>query len=256
MSQFTPITVAQMREVLRPSNGWVEVEPSVSTKELVFDWPIKEVGQPLRVYSSILAATGLTRPVGADAIRVCVPTLRKSVSVYRVEGWRANLVEACRTMIEDVRVQAAKKAEAVAALPTFPCLQIFELLIRSAGKLKSPRISFQGATPVQFKLAGPHSKHAGQVIVTDGGPFGMSQWYGTITKLGVWNRSGKVTPEVEAVVQAFAADPVGYAAAYGKKSGRCCFCGKTLETPESLAVGYGPVCAEHHHLPWGKVEVA
>ena len=32
----------------------------------------------------------------------------------------------------------------------------------------------------------------------------------------------------------------------------CCFCHKELTTKESLAVGYGPLCAEKLGLPWGE----
>ena len=39
--------------------------------------------------------------------------------------------------------------------------------------------------------------------------------------------------------------------AYAFESGNCCFCNRTLTTPESCAVGYGPSCAEKHGLPWG-----
>ncbi len=41
------------------------------------------------------------------------------------------------------------------------------------------------------------------------------------------------------------------AAAFGEMFSRCCFCSHQLDTPESTAVGYGPVCAKKHDLPWG-----
>lgn len=43
------------------------------------------------------------------------------------------------------------------------------------------------------------------------------------------------------------------AAAFGHRTGRCVFCARTIRTNESLAVGYGPVCADRHGLPWGDV---
>lgn len=33
--------------------------------------------------------------------------------------------------------------------------------------------------------------------------------------------------------------------------GRCVFCSTAIDTPESTAVGYGPVCAKKYGLPWG-----
>jgi len=35
----------------------------------------------------------------------------------------------------------------------------------------------------------------------------------------------------------------------GKIWGSCTFCGRTLEDPESVERGYGPVCAKRHNLP-------
>jgi hypothetical protein len=41
------------------------------------------------------------------------------------------------------------------------------------------------------------------------------------------------------------------AAAFGHMTGGCVFCSRAIDTPESTAVGYGPVCAAKHGLPWG-----
>lgn len=42
------------------------------------------------------------------------------------------------------------------------------------------------------------------------------------------------------------------AAAFGAAYERCVFCTRDLDTPESISVGYGPVCAAKFGLPWGK----
>lgn len=41
------------------------------------------------------------------------------------------------------------------------------------------------------------------------------------------------------------------AAAFGSMTGHCCFCNTAIDTPESVAVGYGPICAGKFGLPWG-----
>lgn len=43
------------------------------------------------------------------------------------------------------------------------------------------------------------------------------------------------------------------AARFGKLWGSCVFCSRLLTDERSVAVGYGPVCAEHNGLPWGEV---
>lgn len=41
------------------------------------------------------------------------------------------------------------------------------------------------------------------------------------------------------------------AAKFGALYGRCVFCSQTLTDERSIEVGYGPICAENHGLPWG-----
>lgn len=43
------------------------------------------------------------------------------------------------------------------------------------------------------------------------------------------------------------------AAAFGHVTGACVFCSRELTDERSLTVGYGPVCATNHGLPWGEV---
>jgi len=43
------------------------------------------------------------------------------------------------------------------------------------------------------------------------------------------------------------------ASAFGRLWGSCVFCSRLLTDERSIAVGYGPVCADHNGLPWGEV---
>jgi len=73
-----------------------------NTKELVYGKRVDKgnLKLSLRVYSSI-TPDGVSREVGADAIRVCLWSIHggkpllvsSSVRVHRVEGWRKNLCE-------------------------------------------------------------------------------------------------------------------------------------------------------------------
>lgn len=40
---------------------------------------------------------------------------------------------------------------------------------------------------------------------------------------------------------------------FGRLYGRCVYCSHELTDERSIAVGYGPVCAENNGLPWGHV---
>lgn len=46
---------------------------------------------------------------------------------------------------------------------------------------------------------------------------------------------------------------IDVAAEYGQRTGRCMFCRRKLTDGRSVTMGYGPVCAEKNHLPWGEV---
>jgi len=83
---------------------------------------------------------------------------------------------------------------------------------------------------------------------TEIGNFGEKpKWWGRV-------EAGETTvsePAILAEVVAFFKDPVGSAKLHGTQTGSCCFCGRELTTKESVAVGYGPVCADKFGLPWG-----
>jgi hypothetical protein len=127
-------------------------------------------------------------------------------------------------------------------------------LLRTASKsLKFPkvRLATDSGQRVVLSLAGPKSRYTGDVMVTDGGPFGANVYFGRITQDGAVVASGSMDAPVLSLLQAFAADPAGVGALIGRRFGSCCFCSRDLETRESLAVGYGPGCAVKYELPWG-----
>jgi hypothetical protein len=63
---------------------------------------------------------------------------------------------------------------------------------------------------------------------------------------------GRITEAVNILDAAKAQDEwLVLGLAYAQEGSECCFCGRDLDTPESLTVGYGPTCADKHGLPWG-----
>lgn len=133
--------------------------------------------------------------------------------------------------------------------------RVFDLFARakSAG-LRFPKIRLEASDgqKVVLSQAGERSKYLGQVMMTDGGPFGSNKFFGRIDSAGSLNASASMTAPVRELVDALAADPAKVASIYGRKTGSCCFCGRGLEDGRSVAVGYGPVCAEKFGLPWGE----
>lgn len=131
---------------------------------------------------------------------------------------------------------------------------IKELFDVAGLKLKWPKISFaladKGGPQIDLSKASASGKNPGCLYVKVG-----ATYVGKINTYGAFIAVPKVDPglvqQVLQALQALSHDPVGVAAAYGKLTGHCCFCSTPLKTKESLEVGYGPVCADAYHLPWG-----
>lgn len=120
----------------------------------------------------------------------------------------------------------------------------------TAGKaLKHPRLRFEleSGVTVVCKVAGTRSRYAGDIHVTDDKEYGRNAYFGRIGKDGRFYPGRDATDEIVAFLKRFAADPAGMAIEYGKRTGRCCFCGRELKHGE---LGYGPQCAKNWGLPW------
>lgn len=71
------------------------------------------------------------------------------------------------------------------------------------------------------------------------------EYAGKITlKGGIYGNDYFTAEMRESLVEANA-DPVAAAKAYGKLTGRCSVCGRTLTDPNSVEQGIGPVCLSH-----------
>lgn len=143
------------------------------------------------------------------------------------------------------------------AVPVYNVSEIVaRLTAAKANGIKFPRVRIetQDQKPIVFSLAGDRAKVPGSVNVTDGGKYPNNAFYGRIELNGDWTPTNKTPIEVEATVLEFAQDPTKAAKLFGHKTGRCCFCGRDLETKESVTAGYGPVCADNYGLPWGHVD--
>ena len=130
-----------------------------------------------------------------------------------------------------------------------PIQDMFDL---AAQKLKRIRVKIQDTTgqAVVFNRADPMSKYVGQIMVTDGGPFGNNKFFGRIDTTGEFFATRSATQTVCEAVKEFSDDPAGTAGKYGRLTGGCSFCKHGLTDSRSLAVGYGPVCARNFGLVW------
>ena len=269
MAQAVQITRTEMENVLRSDRGWTKVTPAKNvtlTKEDVYTWALTGTSVKVCVYSSIQASTGISRPVGGDAIRVCAVNFPNgddekgfgyiaSKRVHRVVNWRDNLRarvdhvvgEAQKRWNETTAHKAKQKASQPAGDPA-KYAPLFKLFATAGENLKYPKIllSVKGQ-PLQLSITGS-GKYEGRMNLTDGKPFGENVWYGSIDPVtGKVFQSKSWKDEIGQILDLLTKDAANVAAAYGQKTGSCCFCRKSLTDARSVLVGYGATCAKN----WG-----
>lgn len=148
-----------------------------------------------------------------------------------------------------------QRASAPAPAPTqqVNVQKIQDLFALAAQKLRRVKVALQAASGqrVVFTKAGPMSKYAGQILITDGGPFGANKFFGRIDANGDFFATRTADKDVQALVTEFADSPAETAGRYGRLTGGCSFCNHKLDDNRSLEVGYGPVCAKRFGLVWG-----
>lgn len=139
------------------------------------------------------------------------------------------------------------------ATPTgTPVARIAALFAKASEKLQSPKVVFGSDAGKIVLSQSKNPKWAGTIWVGNGEFRGPQ--YGRIVD-GQYLRGRDASQEVVDAILAFDADPEGVAKAYAKRVGSCSFCTRELVDPRSLAVGYGPICAENYGLPWGEEKI-
>lgn len=132
--------------------------------------------------------------------------------------------------------------------------KLYSLFENAKQHLSWPKIRLlAGEQNVCLSVAGPRSKYSGKVMVTDGEPFGINQWWGAIDSQGKWQQPNKGVPaSVVSIIKLMSKDPEGTASSHGTLTGNCCFCRRALKDERSTDVGYGPKCAKNFGLAWGR----
>lgn len=128
---------------------------------------------------------------------------------------------------------------------------------------------------VMFRLAGEHLKRPKIRLITEENEYVMLSFNVEKQEVdiytGGWAHHGRrrfvgwvkedklvpytidrLTPSIKLTLQEFSLNPQQVAQTMAQRIGGCMYCGQALTDPESKTRGYGPVCAEHFHLPWGK----
>src|SRR5882672_1503605 len=135
----------------------------------------------------------------------------------------------------------------------FDAKKIRQLFDTAATRIKYPSIHFwRDIGEIQFYLCGSQSRTPGFIRITNSQKYPNQEIYAEINQAGKGlfrkDTSANFKKEILRIID----DPIGESQLRGKKSGFCCYCGHVIETKESMAVGYGPICAANYGLPWGE----
>ena len=136
----------------------------------------------------------------------------------------------------DACTRAAKDAATAAPAPTVETDRLMDAFDKAqANGLQRPKLRFEG---FQVSLAPSSGRNAGAIYLKDG-----ETYLGKIQGARYF-ASRDASPDQQAAIVATMADPLAEAIAFGRRTGRCCVCGRTLENRESVDRGIGPICAE------------
>jgi hypothetical protein len=153
--------------------------------------------------------------------------------------------------------RASKPADAPAAAPAAAAIDLSRILAmfaKAGGARPALVIASEAAGKVRVSVAGEASREPGTIVVTTAGSFATRAYLGRIRLSGEWVMSGNaermgIAQALTELLVAFAADPAAVAKTFGAMTGACSFCTKALVDPVSVALGYGPVCADRWGLP-------
>lgn len=208
----------------------------------------------MSIASQIVA---LDQAVDAKKLPASSMSFAKSlISQYTQKGrlspkqadWVVKLVDQANSKT----IELTKPRETVAIGSMKPVVEMFA---KAAEKLKQPKIilALENRTEIKLFVAGERSRTPGAVNVVKNDKFD-NIWYGRIYQDGKFEKSPRVTEMPAGLIkllERFAANPAEVAAEFGRLTGKCCFCNKTLKDERSTEVGYGPICAQKFGLSWG-----
>lgn len=134
--------------------------------------------------------------------------------------------------------------------------RILTMFNKAKQKLKLPKVVFKtNFGVVRMWIQGKAAKYPGSVAITLD-----KLWMGRVHtdgkfQTGVNFQTFDGREKFVDLMVAFSKNPEEVASHYGKLHSKCIFCMKGLNDPKSLAMGYGPICADTYGLDWGSVKL-
>jgi hypothetical protein len=208
------------------------------------------------VFERLVKLTGhivLDRTIGALQQRDPDAPLARSgfACDLAVKGYRRGLSAKQIAWVHILVMERETPREDAPAAGSLP--RIRKMIDAAAAEIQHPKVNLVTGSGQKIRLsrAGERSRTPGTINITDGKPYGENTYFGKIDLDGNLIPARAMTDEVLDFLQSFDADPAAVATAYGHRTGSCCFCSRDLTDGRSVVKGYGPICAERFHLPWG-----
>jgi hypothetical protein len=170
---------------------------------------------------------------------------KKSFLSMKQEYWVGKLLDAANGKPDKVRSNSA------AGLGDFS--GVYAMLDGAKQHLQFPSIHLSVlGVEVELYLSGPKAKTPGMLNIVSAGGFAKRNWFGRLTKDGVWLQGNGMTEDfieaLSSVLIDLGLDPAETIARHGRMIGRCCFCWSQLTDKRSLAAGFGETCSKHYGL--------
>ena len=171
-----------------------------------------------------------------------------TTSIANAKNASPKQLQYVKSIVNEILADADKK-------PEFNDTALFDMFTRALQKLKYPKITLRtGKTNARVQLSCSRN-YPDTIYVSEHGYNSIQ--YGKIQRgsgcITFRSQEGRaLASELIELLNEFCENPEAVALKYSKLTHSCCYCSLPLDTPESLAVGYGPVCAKHYGLAWGK----
>jgi uncharacterized protein DUF6011 len=128
--------------------------------------------------------------------------------------------------------------------------KLFATALANGLNRRAIRLQTSDGGAVKLTPASESGKNAGFIYIKLNG-----EYMGKVSPEGQFSPVAACTESLRGFVAEFGNNTVQMARQFGRMTSSCCFCGRNLDTAESNAVGYGPICAEKYGLPWGYATV-
>lgn len=148
--------------------------------------------------------------------------------------WSEKQIAAIEAMIQRMEQRRAEREAAATAVDLSPIVQMFEHA-KSSG-YKRPVYRAEG---LKISLAAATGANAGALYIKTE----ADEYIGKVSE-GRFFGTYQATDEHKQALAIIAENPRDAAIRYGKRTGSCACCGRTLSNHASIELGIGPICAE------------